>query len=246
LSATYYYIDLEKVIGLLAGQPYSPDLEPFLRDNVPCAEAAAELAAIPVFSPLFPAALTCLFSPTTAIFDWRVQNLGQIKTDGIDFGASYDRAVDFGLIYAALAGTYTLNRDRAIVPGAPFVELLDSPGLSDLSLVATAGAQVGNLNALASLNYRDGYGIDPAVPANPANPFPEGQDKVGSFTTVDLFFDYRLPEDWLDYEVSLSLNVTNLFDEDPPFYSGGGGGASGFANGSTLGRLIQIGLRTRF
>lgn len=248
LSATYYNINLKKVIGLLAGQPYSSELEPFLRDNVPCSQAAAELAALPVFSPLVPAALTCLFSPTTAIFDWRVQNLGQIKTDGIDFNVSYDRPVSFGAIYTGVGGTYTLNRDRALVPGAPFQETLDEPGQSRLSLIATVGARVGNLNASASLNHRGGYDIDPVVAANPANPFPEGQDDVDSFTTVDLFFDYQLPEEWVHSEMHLSLNVTNLLDEDPPFYSGGcfSAASCGFTNGSTLGRLTQIGLRMKF
>jgi iron complex outermembrane receptor protein len=248
LSATYYNIDLKKVIGLLAGQPYSPELEPFLRDNVPCADAAAELASIPVFSPLIPAALTCLFSPTTAIFDWRVQNLGEIKTDGIDFNVSYNRPVSFGAIYTTLGGTYTLNKDSALVPGASFRETLDEPGQSRMSLIATVGARVGNLNASASLNHRDGYDIDPVVAANPANPFPNGQSSVGSFSTVDLFFDYELPEEWIHSQVNLSLNVTNLLDQDPPFYSGGcfGAASCGFTNGSTLGRLTQLGLRVKF
>jgi iron complex outermembrane receptor protein len=247
LSATYYNIDLKKVIGLLAGQPYSPELEPFLRDNVPCAQAAGELAGVSPFPPLVPVALTCLFSPTTAVFDWRVQNLGEIKTDGIDFNVSYDRSVGFGLIYAGLGGTYTLNRDRALVPGAPFVEYLDNPGTSRLSLILTAGAQVGNFNASASLNHRGGYDIDPVVAANPSNPFPEEQNHVDSFTTVDLFFNYKLPEAWVHQDLNLSLNVTNLFNEDPPFYSGGcfSPASCGFTNGSTLGRLIQLGLRIK-
>ncbi len=248
LSATYYNINLKKVIGLLAGQPYSPDLEPFLRDNVPCAQAAAELASTPVFSPLVPATLTCLFSPTTAIFDWRVQNLGEIKTDGIDFSVSYDHAASFGSVYATLGGTYTLNRDRALVPGAPFIEMLDEPGQSRLSLIAAIGARVGDLNASASINHRGGYDLDPVVAANPANPFPEGQSSVDSFTTVDLFFNYRLPERWVSSEFDLTLNVTNVLDEDPPFYSGGcfSAASCGIANGSSLGRLTQVGIRMKF
>ena len=247
LSATYYNIDLQKVIGLLAGQPFSSQLQPFYRDNIPCAQAGAELAGVTVFSPLIPAALTCAFSPTTAILDWRVQNLGEIKTDGIDFSISYDRPVSFGSVHAGLAGTYTLHRNQALVPGATFIETLDQPGDTRLVFIATAGVQVGDLNATASLNHREGYSINPIVPARPGFPFPNEQDSIGSFTTVDLYFDYALPSAWMMHDTHVSLNVTNLFDQAPPFYAGTPFGAnSGFANGSTLGRLVQFGIRTKF
>jgi iron complex outermembrane receptor protein len=247
LSATYYNIHLKKVIGLLAGQPYSSQLEPFFRDNVPCAQAAAEFAGVTVFSPLLPPALTCAFSPTTAILDYRVQNLGEIKTDGLDFSLRYDRPTNFGSVNASLAGTYTLSRDQALVPGATFINRLDQPGDTRLLLIATAGAKIGALQASASVNHRAGYDIDPVIPARPGYPLPQAQDRVGSFTTVDLFFDYTVPAARLKNETHLSLNVTNLFDQDPPLYGGTASGvASGFANGSTLGRLVQFGIRTKF
>jgi iron complex outermembrane receptor protein len=98
-----------------------------------------------------------------------------------------------------------------------------------------------------SVIHRSGYDLDPIIAANPANPFPQAQSRVGSFTTVDAFLEYTLPETWLPAETSLTLNVNNLFDEDPPFYNFPAfGGNSGYANGSTLGRLVQIGLRTKF
>jgi iron complex outermembrane receptor protein len=40
----------------------------------------------------------------------------------------------------------------------------------------------------------------------------------------------------------LTLNVSNLFNQDPPFYNAD----PGYANGSTLGRLIQFGIRKKF
>jgi iron complex outermembrane receptor protein len=247
LSATYYNIHLKKVIGLLAGQPYSAQLQPFFRDNVPCAQAASQFAGVTVFSPLLPAALTCAFSPTTAILDYRTQNLGEIKTDGVDFSIRYERPTRFGALNASLAGTYTLNRDQALVPGASFIERLDQPGDTRLLLIASAGAKVGDLLATASLNHRAGYDINPAVPARPGFPLPQAQASIGSFTTIDLFVDYTVPAARLENETHLSLNVTNLFNEAPPVYGGAASGvASGFTNGSTLGRLVQFGVRTKF
>lgn len=253
LSATYYNINMKKEISLLFGQPVTPAVAGLIDDPVPCVQALTQLGSQPLLSTLFgntPPAILCAFvfqTPTVAVFDWRVQNLGQIKTDGVDFNLSYDRQVGFGTIHAGVAGTYTLGRKRAIVPGAPFVNTLDTPGISRLGLVATLGAQAGNFSASASLNHRGGYDINPVIPANPANPFPQAQSHVGSFTTVDAFFQYKLPEAWLPSETSLTLNVTNLFDQDPPFYNAASfGGSAGFTNGSTLGRVIQVGIRTKF
>lgn len=241
LSATYYNIKIKGVIAAVSGR-FTPDLEPFWRDNVPCADAIAELGGLDIFPQTIPVALTCAFAPTTAIIDLRLQNTGEIKTDGIDFSLGYDRPVDFGTVYGRIAGTYTLNRDQSIVPGAVFVDTLDTPGATRFLGTATVGAQIGNLNANASVNHRSGYDLDPVIAANPANPFPFAQSEVGSFTTVDLFFDYKLPPLLGLNETHLSVNVTNLFDKDPPFYNSG----AGFTNGSTLGRLIQFGLRTKF
>jgi iron complex outermembrane receptor protein len=41
---------------------------------------------------------------------------------------------------------------------------------------------------------------------------------------------------------TLTLNVDNLFDEDPPYTNNN----VGYANGSTVGRLVSVGLRARF
>ena len=251
LSATYYNIAMKREIGLLAGQPITPSTQGFLTDPVSCPAAVAQYNKYAILNLFpFPPAVTCavLFgSQTIAVLDWRVQNLGEIKTDGIDFNLSYDRPVSFGSVHAGVAGTYTLDRKNSLVPGAPFVNLLTNPGASRFSMIASLGAQVGDFSATASLNHLGGYRINPGIPANPANPFPQAQNAVNSFTTVDLFLQYKLPKSWLPAETSLTLNVTNLFDQDPPFYNYPAfGGNSGYTNGSTLGRLLQIGLRTKF
>lgn len=73
------------------------------------------------------------------------------------------------------------------------------------------------------------------------------QTRVDSFNVVDLFLAYELPAAWLPSETSLTLNVDNLFNQDPPFYNGcAGGGQCVFINGATLGRLVTIGLRSKF
>lgn len=253
LSATYWNVDMKKVISLAYGAPVTAPIlaSGVYQDPTSCVASVTKYASLPLLNTIaLPPALICALvfnSANVAVLDWRVQNLGEIKTDGIDFNATYDRPVSFGAIHAGLAGTYTLDRKQALVPGAPFVNAFDNPGASRLSLIATLGAQVGRLTASASLNHLAGYSIFPPIPANPLNPFPQEQDRISSFTTVDAFFEYNLPEGLLHNDAALTLNVTNVFDRSPPFYNGPSfGGTTGFTNGSTLGRLIQIGLRAKF
>ena len=66
---------------------------------------------------------------------------------------------------------------------------------------------------------------------------------VGSFTTVDLTGRWTLPgnDSWRGDTV-LSLGVDNLLDEDPPYFDD----VDGYANGSTLGRVVYVGLKQTF
>lgn len=49
-------------------------------------------------------------------------------------------------------------------------------------------------------------------------------------------------------DLSLSLNIQNLFDADPPVYKSNGVGTPGFdpTTAFTLGRYFQLGLRKKF
>jgi iron complex outermembrane recepter protein len=243
VSATYYNILLEDQIGLLGLDQvaFTPAFADYLKDNQTCASALATYGSLPSF--LSPLSTLCALFPQAqmTVVDLRQQNLGKIKQDGIDFNFGYNRPVSFGLINAGLAGSYTLHRKNALVDGAPFVDELDSPGTSPFFFVASVGAQVGDVSASASFNHRQGYDLSPAA----VTPRFGTQRQVDSFDTVDLFLAYRLP--WWSNETSLTLNVTNVFDEDPPYYNGCLGTAlCGFTNGSTLGRLTTVGLRSKF
>ena len=71
------------------------------------------------------------------------------------------------------------------------------------------------------------------------------QDHVGAFDTFNLFFKYDVPgESMLLKDLSFTLNVNNVFDKDPPVNKLSTD--NGFANGFTLGRLIQFGVSKKF
>ena len=71
------------------------------------------------------------------------------------------------------------------------------------------------------------------------------QDRVSDFNTVNLFFKYDVPGGSpLLKDLSLTLNVNNVFAQDPPIYRSVG--SQGYTNGFTLGRLIQFGVSKKF
>lgn len=247
ISGTYYNIFLKDQIGLLAGAPLSvsPELADYIQDNQTCAQVQSRFAPPAFFSFLVPIATACATNPqpTFTVIDLRQQNLGQLKQQGLDFNLGYQRPTSFGAVNASVAGTYILSRKSAIAPGLPFSDELKGAGTSRMFLVASVGAQSGNATVNVSFNHRQGYDLNP-----PATSARYGtQRHVDSFNVVDVFLAYKLPAEWLPAETSLTLNIDNLFDQDPPFYNGCAGvGQCGFINGATLGRMFTIGLRSKF
>jgi iron complex outermembrane receptor protein len=166
-----------------------------------------------------------------AIYDLRRYNRGRLKQDGLDYNVSYAQPTNFGSINASFSGTYTLHRRTQEVPTAAWVNRLKN-GVNRFNFVSALGAQVGPVTGRATLTHSGGYPIigDPL------------QSSVGSFNTVDLFFSLDLEKLGLLAKSAVTLNVDNVGNENPPYRTSG----SGYANGLTLGRLISVGLRTKF
>jgi len=81
-------------------------------------------------------------------------------------------------------------------------------------------------------SYRDGYPVRGLT----------NQTRISSFRVLDVFFGYTLGGTGFGDGLQLTLNIDNLLDEEPPFINN----PNGFANGSTLGRLVMLGLRKTF
>ena len=176
------------------------------------------------------ASLESLFEGTSPylLVDARRNNLGTVKTDGIDFGVRYSRETEAGELSAGIWGTYTLSRDVQAAEGAPTVDGLEF-GTSQLQLVADFGWSKDNASLSMRINHTAGYDASDNV-------------SVDGFTTVDLSGRLTLPGNgWRD-DTILSINVDNLFDEDPPYFDD----IDGYANGSTLGQVVYLGIRQKF
>ena len=234
VSVTYYNVRFKDAIGLapfLLPTLYTdPNYKNFYILNPTLAQAQAAVGNLLLNGAPSLQSLYVGTSPYVLI-DARRNNLGAVNTDGLDFNLSYVRKTGFGAINASIAGTYTLNRKSEAVAGGAFSNDLDN-GVGRLAFVAALGGKVGGLTARAALNYKGGYPILGVTP----------QTRVDAFKTVDLFFSYDLAKSGALKNTMLTLNVDNVFDQDPPYLNS----STGYTNGSTLGRLITVGLRTKF
>jgi len=164
------------------------------------------------------------------LIDARRQNLGQVHVNGLDISSHYTRALGVGELNLMLGGTYTLKRKSRAAPGSPEVD--DLRISSRYFGVASAGYTVGNFTSLMTLRHRAGYDVE-NVP---------GQTQVASFSTVDVFLGYALDAQGAFSNTRLTLNLDNIFDRNPPWFND----VTGYANGSTLGRTITLGVQKRF
>jgi iron complex outermembrane receptor protein len=242
VDLSYYKIDFKGVIGLPpVGGPATATLYrdyPFLVQASPTVAQINSLVAqssVPVTlcAPL----PTCVY----ALLDIRKRNLGDFKLDGLDLNAKYRRDTGFGSLSFQVGGTYELNRDQSAASGLPFSDLLAANN-TRLRLRTSVAAQIGDLLAQASWNHMAGFDLDPAAGLAPQ------QARVRAFNVVNLFFRYEVKGQGAFSDLELSLNVDNVFDQDPPEFRGttSTAGSRGYTNGSTLGRFVQIGIEKRF
>lgn len=235
-SVTYFNVAFTDAIGLppfLSGAPFfaNPSYASYFIRNPTLAQATAATAGMRVEGAPSVASLYAGFFTPAVLIDARRTNLGTLDVDGIDFNVQYLRPTDFGAWHVGLAGTYNLTRDSRPVPGGPVTDEFDN-GSSPYSLVGSAGVAFDAFAVELTVNHSAAADVQGIV----------GQTKIDSFTTVNLFGAYDLSFGGFLSDTTLTLNVDNLFDEEPPFYNAAGG----TANGSTLGRLISVGVRKTF
>ncbi|KQN90752.1 hypothetical protein ASE90_16790 [Sphingomonas sp. Leaf67] len=176
--------------------------------------------------------------PIYELVDFRTGNYGILKVSGIDYTVNYRTGTSFGGIDASVSGNYQIDRQFQASPGAPAIDqlLLDQ---GRLTLQGTIGADLGGFRAQATLNHNSGF--DYTQRAGDVS----GQTRVSAFNVVNLFFKYDVPVTSGALQgLSLSANINNVLDQDPPIYRITGG--SGFTNGFTLGRLFLFGIGKKF
>ena len=215
IQTTYFEIDFENRIDSVFAffdALTDPRFDPVV-DRNPDQELLARFETLPFsanFAPGF------AFTDAEAFFDGRLRNLSRVKTRGLDFATTYSVDSDFigvdgGVIGINFSGTYLFEQLQQIIDtDDPF----DVVGLAfnppDLSLRGGASFNYDGFGANVAVNFIDEFRNEQVDPA----------EVVDSWTTVDLNLNYGTGDNneqpWLN-GIRLSINVLNLFDEDPPF-----------------------------
>ena len=241
LHLTYWNIDYKGVIG---DPPFIDQLNfwsqfgpPVIIVNPTQAQLNGVLAQATTVSGGCAPQPTCVYN----ILDVRKKNLGEFKISGLDFAADYSRRTDFGSVHFGLSGTYELNQEESAVVGGVYADQL-AANTTRLRMRATAGAKVGSLYSEVALNHTSGYTLNPPVGTA------QQQTSVSSFDVVDLFFSYAVNGQGLLKDLGLTLNVSNVFNRDPPAYLQPSlvPEQDGYTNGATVGRLVQFGIKKHF
>lgn len=173
-----------------------------------------------------------------ALIDARSINLSSLKTTGLDFDVSYNRPTNFGSVFAKVGGSLILSYDVLAFNGGPTTRLKDN-NVQELRLQVMAGAKVGDFTGRVTLQHTSGYRVAPVAAAL-------NQDWIGSLSVVNLAFNYDLKGEGVLDGTSLSLNVDNVFNTDPPRYNGIVNTSQPGYAGFTLGRVFQFGIRKQF
>jgi iron complex outermembrane recepter protein len=142
-------------------------------------------------------------SQVTFIADGRRQNLGTTKLRGIDFSLSYDSDLGPAEVSAGIQGTYVLDYLFEAVPGSGLQDVLNTFGFAHrFRTRADLAAKITALRGRLVWNYLNGYDNTSVNPVQ----------RVSDYHTFDLSLSYEINDNF-----TLSADVRNLFDADPPF-----------------------------
>ena len=199
-SLNYFRIDYTNQIQALRGTPgllTNPIYAQFVQFN----PSAATIAAL--VSSGLPLNAAINQSQVTFIADGRRQNLGTSLLRGFDFATSYKWDWGAFKLDAGFQGTYLLDYRFEAVPGAGLVNVLDTFGFTQkFRSQADVGIGWEALHGRVTWNHLGGYNNTTVTPVQ----------KISAYNTVDLFAGYDL-----NRHVTLSVDVRNLFNENPPF-----------------------------
>ena len=168
-----------------------------------------------------------------AIVDGRFQNIGRVKTSGIETQTRYrwDRW------RVGVAASYVLAFEKTISNTAP---LVDFSNKINFPLRLQGRGEIGwggdTIDSALYVNYANSYTNDIITPS---------QD-VDAHWTFDLALRYHFPAaQGFTNGLTLSLDATNLLDEDPPYVSNNDLQFDPQV-ASALGRVVQFGVRKKF
>lgn len=171
-----------------------------------------------------------------AVIDARFVNAATLIVEGIDASVSYRFDVGGGSANLQGGFTYLDKYDRQVTPTSSFDRLLGTP-----QFPASWRGRAGGLwsRGRVSLGFHANY-------VGGSND-PVSGDEIGDWLTFDGQARVDLSSGrGPDRDLSLTLNVLNLLNEDPPFYDASRGIGFDAANTNILGRQVSLQLVKRW
>lgn len=238
MSATYYNVEFKGQIGSpIVFFPFPLFIDPVLANayiisNPTAAQLDAAICCVPHEG--FPAVLPSIGQ----IVDFRRYNLSETNTSGVDIQADY--SIDSGWHFA-LSGTRTLEYEIKASATSPPTNSF-SPGNAGIKwrLRGQIDWRGERTSAGIAYNYTGDYSLAYTSAGGAA-----AVQEVDSYGTANGYASYRLPFSTLGADVTVSLNIDNIFDEDPPLVLGS---LNGFDVNRTnpIGRMYWAGLALRW
>jgi iron complex outermembrane recepter protein len=211
LSAAYYdikvrdrIVDPSAFLDMRDALEFEGALGPTVVQRAPAQDTVQAIAAIPGFENFSgdPADIAVLV-------DSRMHNLDRVDTRGIDVQASFGADLGFAALEAGFEATYIIDFESRLASAAAGLHPLNTPyNAIDLKGRAHLRLSRGELSFDTVLNYVDGYTDSRSGIATP----------VSSWTTADVTLGYKTqPGSRLLSDISFTVGITNVTDEDPPF-----------------------------
>lgn len=188
-------------------------------------------------SPDFESSTTqCLENFIGAIVDFRTQNFSKTKINGLDFLITYDSIIGSWQSTVGVQGTYLIDHKEKLGKNSPEIERVDTINHPiDFRLKAYLSVNNDGIGAFAAGYYSDGY----------KNNISQFQRTISSHVSFDaslfVLFSSKMKIS-RDAPFRLSLSVTNIFNNKPP-YAENGFVAYDSDNFDPLGRVIAAELR---
>ena len=245
LSATYYRIRFTNRIALPTDKIVvlgDPALEPIVT-RLPAASDVAALFAgagqvLDFSGPGFTSG-NATPGDVVVIVDARTSNTAETLTSGLDLTANYAWTLGANRFAAELNINRVFRFDDRLTNASPAIQTLNTP-YHPIGWRGRAGGSWsrGPLSAVAFLNYTDSYRDRRTAITYP----------VKSYLTLDAGFAFTgRPVDGPLNKLRIALNVSNLFDRDPPFLRPDPGSTKSVGydpvNASGLGRTVSLQLR---
>lgn len=254
-SLTRFNTQLEGVVQTLPATQYTqvPALNQYLT-ICPTGCSAAFVAEKTAGYSFYASALA---NPVYYYVNNNQKNVLNIRQQGLDISSSYDFPLVGGNFTLGGSATYFLKYDLSFGTGvtSPWFSVLNTSGQTgtfpqvQLQGRVFAGWSNERISAKVFANFTGEYknwGSNTVLPiTRDAAGFPTGGgDPVESNVNYDLNVSYNLPDGMLGGDHQIFFNVTNLLDNDPPFYNAAPGNDDFVSN--RLGRVMSAGVRMKF